>query len=115
MAGQGHALRVQLQQLLGHLARLGRDPPALFLPGLAADLVEANRLALRPHVAAHLADAVDRHVDDAAVVFDVQEVLRHPAQIQPPQALVAADPVLFVDDQIAFGDLAEIAKAARAA
>ena len=111
VAGQGQPLGIELQQLLGHLARLDRDPPPLFLPGLAADLVEANRLALRPRRTGAPADAVDRHVDDPAVVLDVQEVLRHPAQVQALEPAVAPDPVLLVHHQIALGDLTEIAQA----
>ena len=76
VAGQRRALRVELQQLLGDLARLGRDAPALLEPGLAAQLVEADGVGLAAAVAVDQADAVDRHVDRAAVVLEVQEVLR---------------------------------------
>ena len=47
VAGQRRALRIQLQQLLRDLARLGGDPAPLFRPGLAAQLVQADGAPLR--------------------------------------------------------------------
>ena len=63
VAGQRRPLRVELHQLLGDLARLGRDPPALLLPGLAAQLVEPDGVGLAARVAVDEADPVDGHVD----------------------------------------------------
>ena len=114
VAGQGLPLGVQLQQLLGHLARLGRDPPALLLPGLAAQLVQPGDVPGAAHVAADQPDPVDRHVDAAAVVFEVQEVLRDPAHLQLLEAAVTPDPVLLVDRQVPLGDLAQVAQPGRA-
>ncbi len=74
------------------------------------ELVEPDGVGLAARVAVDEADAVDRHVDDAAVVLEVQEVLRHAAHRELLEPAVAADAVLVVDDRVPLGDLAEIAE-----
>ena len=113
VAGQRRPLRVELQQLLGDLARLGRDALALLLPGARAQLVELDRLQLAAAVPVHQADAVDRQVERPAVVLELQEVLRDAAHLQLLEAAVAADAVLVVDDEVALGDLAQVAQPRR--
>ena len=61
------------------------------------------------------ADAVDGHVDRAAVVLEVHEVGGDAAHGQLLEAAVAADAVLVVDDRVALGDLAQIAERRRLA
>ena len=66
-----------------------------------------------PRVAVEQADAIDRHVDQAAVVFQVQEVLHDAAHLQLLQAPVAADAVIVVNDRVALRDLAQVAQRGR--
>ena len=108
---EGGALGVELQQLLGDLAGLGRDAPALVGPRLAAQLVEAHGRGVAARVPVAEADAVHGHVDGAAVVLEVQEVLRHAAHDQLLEAAVPAHTVLVVHDGVALGDLAQVAEA----
>ncbi len=72
---------------------------------LPPSLSSLGAIALGAGVALDLAEAVDRQVERAAVVLEVQEVDRHllgpRAQRQLGQPLVEADAVLLVDDEVA--------------
>ena len=74
VAGQGGALRVDLEQLLGERAHRARDLRLRRLPRDAAELVEPRRMALGADVALDLADAIDRQVQRAVFVDEVQRV-----------------------------------------
>ena len=113
MAGQGGALRVDLEQLLGERADGAADLARGRLPRDAAELVEPRRVALRADVALHLAEPVDRQVERAAVVVDLQGVQGDAAvERELLQALIAADAVPLVDEVVAGPQLAEIRDAA---
>ncbi len=77
------------------------------------ELVEPDGVGLAARVAVDEADAIDRQVDRAAVVLELQEVLGHAADGELLEPAVAADAVLVVDDEIPLGDLAEIAETRR--
>ena len=79
VAGQGTALGVELQELLGHLARLGRHPAPLLRPGGAAQLVEAHGFGRAAGEAMDDRHPVHRQVERAAAVLEVEEVLGDPA------------------------------------
>ena len=129
MAGQRGALRVELEQLLGERADVARDLAARRLPGHAAELVEPRRVALGADVALDLAEPVDRQVQRAAVVLELERVdrvrdLRRRADRrrsrgaldrEPLEALVAADAVALVDEVVAGGELRRSRRRRRAA
>jgi hypothetical protein len=108
VAGQGLPLRVQLQQLLGHLLDLGRDLAAGLLPGDAAQAIELGLGAVGAGVARDLVEPVDGQVERAAFVLEVQEVDGRAAQRQLGEALVEADAVDRVDDEVARLEIREV-------
>jgi hypothetical protein len=86
---------------------LGHDPQAFLglglaaLPGGAAQLVQLDVLAVGP-VAGQQVDVLDRQVELAlAGIQQVQAVVRRALDVEGLEALVAADAVVDVDDQIA--------------
>ena len=111
--GQRRPLRVELHQLLGDLARLRRHPASLLLPGPGPQLVEPHGIGLAARIPVDQADAIDGQVDRAAVVLELQEVLRNAAHGELLEPAVAADPMLVVDDEIALRDLAEVTETGR--
>ena len=98
MARQRRALRVELHQLFGDLARLGRDAAALLLPGLGAELVEPDGVRSRRPCSGGRGQCDRRGRRRAAVVLEVQEVLRDAAHGELLEAAVAPDAVLVVDE-----------------
>ncbi|HSS01846.1 MAG TPA: hypothetical protein VLM79_32535 [Kofleriaceae bacterium] len=128
MAGQGGALRVELEQLLGERAHMPRDLAARDLPGLAAELVELGRMALGADVALDFAEPIDRQVQRAAVVLELQRVdllklgrrradgraceQRRRADRESLEPMVAAHAVPLVDQVVAGCQLREVADAA---
>ena len=132
MAGQGGALGVELEQLLGERADVAGDFTARELPGQAAELVELGRVALGADVALDLAEPVHRQVQRAAVVLELERVdpqgadfpadwrisrqsreihpfARRRADLDLLEALVAADAVALVDQVIARREHREVA------
>ena len=90
-------------QALGHLAQAFLGPRLARLPGRAAQPVELHALVVRA-VAGQQVDVLDRQVElGLAAVLQLQAVVRRALDVQGLQALVAADAVVDVDDEVARG------------
>ena len=100
-AGPRRALRRNLDELAGDLADALLHPRLAPLPGLPAETVEADAFAVAA-VAAQQFDVLDRHIElVAARIFERDAVVRDLAHRDLREALVAADAVVGVDDEIA--------------
>ncbi len=112
VAGQGGALRVELQQLLGERADVALDLAGRDLPRLPAELVELRAVALGAHVALHLAEPIDREVERAAVVLELQRLdVRGADHREALEPVVPPHAVALVDEVVAGGELREIGDA----
>ena len=87
---------------------LGHDPQAFLglglatLPGRAAQLVQLHALGIGGAVAGQQVDVLDRQIElGLAAVHQVQAVVRRALDVEGLEALVAADAVIDVDDQVA--------------
>ena len=99
---------VDRDQLLGHLPDRLLHPLLDRLPGGPAELVDLRDEPVRADVPLDLVEAVDGEVEPILVlVSDQEEVVDDPADGELLEPLVAADPVLGMDDEIPFGELAE--------
>ena len=100
-AGAQRALGGGLDQLAGDLADPLLHPRLAPLPGLAAEPVERDAVALAA-VAGEDVDILDRHVElVAAGIFERDAIVRAGADRDLGQPLVAADAVVGVDDEVA--------------
>ncbi len=104
------ARRGDLDQLGGHVLQALLDPRLAGLPVGATQAVEFRRALLRA-IARKDLDVLHRHIElVAAVIGHHQTVVGRAAHVERDQALVSADAVLDMDDEIAFresGDLGE--------
>ena len=110
VAGHGLALRVELQQLLGHVAHRLLDARLGLLPGGAAQPIER-----RPRAARVLLDQVEPLDRDeqlvVAVIAELEELLRASpaaAHAELLQADELADAVVDVDDEVADLQVAQV-------
>ena len=110
LAAADGALGGDLDQPVGHVGDALLQPGLARLPGDAAQPVELGRLVARAVAAQHV-DVLDRHEElVAALVGEAQAVVPRVLDLEGHQALVAADAVLAMDDQVAvaqrrgFGD-----------
>ena len=100
-AGAGGAQRCDLDQLSGDLADPLLHPRLAPLPRFAAKAVERDAFAVAS-VAAQKLDILDRDIElVAARIFERDAIVRHLADRDLGQALVAADAVVGVDDEVA--------------
>ena len=108
-------LRVQLQQLAGHLAQVCARTSLQVVPRLAAELRERGRLRVGADVAADLADLLVRDVDAVvAAVGEQQVVARDARNLLRLEALQLRDAVVLVDDVVARAQVGEaLQRAAR--
>ena len=100
----GHAaLRVELQQLVGHVAHLGFDARFGAFPGDAAQAVERRRRAFaRAAILLDQVHARERHIElGVARVFEQHEVALVVALRDLARAQESADAVRFVDHVVA--------------
>ncbi len=114
VAGENVALRrlapgVELEQLAGHrldrLAHARLDP----LPSGSAQLVQLRLVAGHAVVLLHEVEPIDGHEQTvAAGELEHHEVAVEAAALGPPQAGVARDAVIDVDDQRAFLQIPEV-------
>ena len=100
-AGAQRALGGDLDQVAGDRADPLLHPRLAPLPGLAAEPVERHALAVAA-VARQDVDILDRHVElVAAGIVERDAIVRRLLDRDLGQALVAADAVIGVDDEIA--------------
>ena len=109
-AGARRALRVQIQQLGGRVARLLRGLALRFLPLVRAEPMQRRVLGRRAAVARNEVQAQHGHVElVAAGVFEQQELRRHAFDVERRQAAIAADAVVLVHDGRADLQIRELA------
>ena len=104
----GGARRRHLDQRLGHVADALLHPRLARLPGDAAELVELHVGFLRA-VARQKLDVLDRQIDAVvAGIEDFEAVVRGAGRLDGLQADEAADAVVDVDDEVAFGKRGDV-------
>ena len=105
----GHrAPRVELQQLLGHLAQRRTDRFLDALPRRAAEAVQARGARVGAEVLRDEVEAVDGDVELVVVgVLEQQEVGVLVADAHRAQPEILPDAVIFVDDEVADGEIGE--------
>ena len=104
------ALRVEIQQLGGRVARLLRRFALRFLPLVRAEPMQRRFLGRRAAVARHEMQAQHGHVElVAAGVLEQQELRRHAFDVERREAAVAADAVVLVHDRRADLQVRELA------
>ena len=109
MAGTRLALRVEAQQLLGHVAHGLLDAPLDLLPAAAAETIHVRPRPLGPCVALHAVEGVDGDLELVApFVGDDHELHSGAADIQRLEPLEASDAVVGVDDEVADLEVPEI-------
>ncbi len=102
------ALRLDFEQVAGHLLGGGPGPQLGLLPGRTAHFVEARHMPFAADVLLHPGDPLDRQVQlVAGGVLEVQEIALDLSHLQVVQSAVAADAVVGVDDEIAFLELCQ--------
>ena len=111
------ALRVELQQLAGHLAEVRARARLQVVPRLAAELRERRRLRVGADVAADLADLLVRDVDAVVAAVGEQEVVaRDAGDLLRLEAEQLRDAVVLVHDVVAGAQVGEaLQRAARRA
>ena len=101
-------LRVELNELAGHLAQVGARPRLQVVPRLAAELREGRRLRVGADVAADLADLLVRDVDAVvAAVGEQQVVARDTGDLSRLEAEELRDAVVLVHDVVAGAQVGE--------
>ena len=109
MAGAGLPLRVESQELLGHVAHGLLDAGLGLLPGPAAEPIHRRPRPLRARVLLDAVEALDRDLELVArLVAEHHELARGAADLQRLEAEEAADAVLLVDDEVARLEVAEV-------
>lgn len=109
MARAGLPLRVQAQELLGHVAHGFLDPGLRLLPGPAAEPIDAGARSLRARVLLDPVEALDGDLELVArLVAEDHELARGAADVQRLEAEESADAVLLVDDEVARLEVAEV-------
>ncbi len=97
-----------LDQLARNLADSFLNPGLPGLPAEAAELVEGH-LAFGSAVAGEDIEVLDRHEQlVAALVDQAQAIVRRTAELEGDKAIVAADAVVVVDDEIALAERADV-------
>ena len=100
--------RVQLEKLLGHLAKGGPHGFLHALPLGAAQAVQARGRHLAPEVLGDQVEALDGQVELVVLgVFEEQEVPLAIADGHGAQTEVAPDPVVLVDHEVARAQIGE--------
>ena len=99
----GHrALRVEAQQSLGHLAQGGAHRLLHALPGRAAEPVEPRGAGVAAEVFRDQLETLDRQVEPIALgVLEQEKVALAITHLHRLQTQIAAEPVVFVDDDVA--------------
>ena len=101
-------LRVELQQLAGHLAQVLARPRLQVVPRLAAELRQRRRPRVGADVAADLADLLVRHVHAVvAAVGEQQVVARDARDLLGLEAEQLRDAVVLVHDVVAGAQVGE--------
>ena len=104
LAAADGALGGDLDQPVGHVGDALLQPGLARLPGDAAQAVELGALLARAVAAQHV-DVLDRNEElVAALVGQPQAIVARELDFQRHQALVAADAVLAMDDQVALAE-----------
>jgi hypothetical protein len=99
----GGAFGGDADQADGHLAQPILGPRLARLPSSAAQAVEDGAFGIRA-VTGEQVDVLDRQVElGLAAVLQFERVVRRTLNVEGLQALVAADAVVDVDDQVALG------------
>ena len=107
-AGPRLALRVELQQLAGHLAQVLAGAGLEVVPGLAAELRERGRVRVGADVARDLADLLVRDEDAVLAAEREQQVVADDAgDLLRLEAEQLRDAVVLVDDVVARAQVGE--------
>ncbi len=97
---RGLSLRVELEELVGHLADVAHRALLRLLERRAAEPIELRR-GLAPRELLDLVEAVDGEVEPITTeVFDRDEIDARPAYVAVQETVVAADAVLDVHDEV---------------
>ena len=107
------ALRVELQQLAGHLAQVLAGARLEVVPGFPAELRERGRARVGPDVARDLADLLVRH-EHAVVAPEAEQqiVARDSGDLLRLEAEELSDAVVLVHDVVAGAQVGEAGKRA---
>src|SRR5207253_2804615 len=106
-------LRVQLQELTGHLAQVLARASLQVVPRLATELRERGRLRVDADVAGNLADLLVRDEDAVLAAEREQQVVARDAGDLPRlEALQLRDAVVLMDDVVARAQVGEALKGA---
>jgi hypothetical protein len=102
------ALGIERDELARQLARAGAGACLDELPGLAAELRQRGRVAVRPHITRHFPDLLVRDVEAVVAAEGEEEIVaRDPGDGSRLETEQVADPVILVDDKVARAQVGE--------